>query len=386
MKKNLPRLLMLVLAMVFCLSGCGETQEEKEKMSSEVLEMPETLKVTKDLPTDYPQTASSYSVEWNNINTATAQKVLLRYEPTESEEWAQGPAFYYQGEGVEESLMIYNEVTPGGLRYSLSLPEFSDDLLSRVNMALRKMRPYEFGGDYSLQNFGNLEMQDFPEGEDLGFSPYTEVKKQVEETMQACGFPKVELYYAESHTAEIMNHNREIYNTAVEKEDSVEEPVEELNTQQEYYYFAYRQVQDGIPFTSAMWPRTTRNMATETVITAIVDQQGLRSLSADGLYWVGDSIEEKAVISPEEALNVYLEDYSKAMHFENSEILEVELNYVVVVSNNALIARPAWIFSIATEKEEEESQGTNGITYIDYQSIAVSADTGVILERETDMR
>jgi len=163
-------------------------------------------------------------------------------------------------------------------------------------------------------------------------------------------------------------------------------PIDELTKSEEHYYFVYRQVQDGIPFTSAIWPRSTRSEATESSIVAIVGEEGLIEFSANGLFSLGDPLEECAILSPQEAVNVYLEEYTQAIHFENTRITGVELNYVVVKDGESYVARPAWMLTMETDKTTEGTDARPGTPYVEFQTLAVSADTGIILERETDTR
>lgn len=101
---------------------------------------------------------------------------------------------------------------------------------------------------------------------------------------------------------------------------------------------------------------------------------------------VGEAVSTEPIISPEEALKVYVDEYSKAIHFENTEILSVELNYVVIANSKGLYARPVWAITTAIENKAGLSDNSCDFDYTDYEITAVSAYGGVILERETDMR
>ena len=252
---------------------------------------------------------------------------------------------------------------------------------------LRKQRPYEYSGDLVSQTLGTLEMEEYPAEEDLSFLPYEEAKSQLEEAMTACGMPQVELYFSESHRLEVMNHNREIYNAALEGSGySNVKPIDELTKSEEHYYFVYRQVQDGIPFTSAKWPRSLSSGTTENNIAAIVSKDGLLELNVRGMFAVGAAMDTCEIISPQEAVNVYLEEYTQAIHFENTRITGVELNYVVVKDGDSYIARPAWLLTLETDMTTEETSDQPAFDYVEFETLAVSADTGVILERGTDTR
>lgn len=377
--KSIACLCSSVFISLLVVSGCSP------KETASVSDLPNTLTITAELPSEYPETVTKYQVDWCNVNEQAAIDAFMRQEPTQREEWAQGPILRAEGDGVEEALVLLQTVTPGGLFYHWETAE-SERILN-VCRNLRKMRPWEYTGDLTSQFLGALEMEEYPAEKDLSFLPYKEAKSQLEETMAACGMPQVELHFSESHTVEVMNRNREIYNAALEESGySSVQPIDELTESEEHYYFAYRQVQNGIPFTSAVWPRSTRSEATENSIVAIVGKEGLIEFSANGLFSLGEALEECVILSPQEAVNVYLEEYTQAIHFENTRITGVELNYVVVKDGDSYVARPAWMLTLETDKTTEETDAQPGTPYVEFQTLAVSADTGIILERETDTR
>ena len=375
-----------LFAVLFIFSGCSGREPAPVADN-----LPSTLAITAQLPEEYPQTVTKYQVDWCNVDEGTAKDILMRSEPTQREEWAQGPMLRAEGDGVDETLMLLQTVTSGGLNYHWWTAE-SERILSLCD-DLRKQRPYEYSGNLVSQSLGTLEMEDYPEKEDLSFLPYEEAKSQLEETMKACGLPTVELYFSEVHTIDGMNRNREIYNSALALPENAwmtgpdgEKPFEELTQEDEHYYFTYRQVQDGIPFTSAKWPRSLSSETTENNIAAVVSEDGLLELDVYCMFTVGEALETCQILSPQEAVDVYLEEYTQAIHFENTRISGVELNYVVVKDGESYIARPAWMLTLETDMTIEETSDQPAFDYVEFDTLAVSADTGIILERGTDTR
>ena len=375
-----------LFAVLFIFSGCSGREPAPVADN-----LPSTLAITAQLPEEYPQTVTKYQVDWCNVDEGTAKDVLMRSESTQREEWAQGPMLRAEGDGVDETLMLLQTVTSGGLNYHWWTAE-SERILSLCD-DLRKQRPYEYSGNLVSQSLGTLEMEDYPKKEDLSFLPYEEAKSQLEETMKACGLPTVELYFSEVHTIDGMNRNREIYNSALALPENAwmtgpdgEKPFDELTQEDEHYYFNYRQVQDGIPFTSAKWPRSLSSGTTENNVAAVVSKDGLLELNVRGIFAVETALETCEIISPQEAVNVYLEEYTQAIHFENTRISGVELNYVVVKDGESYIARPAWMLTLETDMTIEETSDQPAFDYVEFDTLAVSADTGIILERGTDTR
>lgn len=377
-----------LFAVLFIFSGCSGREPAPVADN-----LPSTLAITAQLPTEYPETVTKYQAERFPVNETVVASVLMSHEPTERTEWAEGPTLVYQDDHVWEYLHFSTNIAQGSFSFRQYTNEEAYQRIYRACKELRPMRSWEYTGGLVSQTLGTLEMEEYPEQEDLSFLSYEEAKSQLEETMKACGLPTVELYFSEVHTIDGMNRNREIYNSALALPENAwmtgldrEKPFEELTQEDEHYYFTYRQVQDGIPFTSAMWPRSLSSGTTENNVAAVVSKDGLLELNVRGIFAVETALETCEIISPQEAVNVYLEEYTQAIHFENTRITGVELNYVVVKDGESYIARPAWMLTLETDMTIEETSDQPAFDYVEFETLAVSADTGVILERGTDTR
>ena len=136
MKKRYYSWFCVLCTVLLVFSGCSE-----ERKSSTPEEIPSTLTITAELPTEYPGTVAKYQVEWCNVNEQAAIDAFMRREPTQREEWAQGPTLRAEADGVEETLVLLQTVTPGGLIYHWKTAE-SERIRSLCD-TLRKQRPYE---------------------------------------------------------------------------------------------------------------------------------------------------------------------------------------------------------------------------------------------------
>ena len=116
-----------------------------------------------------------------------------------------------------------------------------------------------------------------------------------------------------------------------------------------------------------------------------MDRSGLIDFWASDICVIGDAVSKESIISPQEALDVYVDEYSKAIHFTDTDILDIELNYVINVDRDGMYARPAWIITTSTLIRAEDIDNGD-VDVNEYAVTAVSAYSGVILERETDMR
>ena len=186
MKKRYYSWFCVICTVLLVFSGCSE-----ERKASTPEEVPPTLTITAELPSEYPETATKYQADWCNVNEQSAVTAFMRQEPTQREVWAQGPTLRAEADGVEETLVLLQTVTPGGLIYHWKTAE--SEKIENVCDNLRKMRPWEYSGDLVSQTLGTLEMEEYPAEEDLSFLPYEEAKSHLEETMTACGMPSVEL-------------------------------------------------------------------------------------------------------------------------------------------------------------------------------------------------
>lgn len=375
----------IVLALCTVLSGMISGCHSAPKP----VELPQTLQISAELPQEYPKEAAAYQLTWYEADERAAVDAFMGEEPSErifdDSNSAIGPQ--YRGGGGRETLNLYTEQVKGGLSYAYQ-GRMGD---SPENHPLRRQHPWEYAyGDLTSRRYGNEQME-AGGGDDLGFKPYGEVLEELEGKMDACGLPEHELLVGEAYTAAILNQNLDIYNQAINALDeagkgmSPETLPAAYTEDDEFYYFQFRQVLDGIPFYSAPWARNAIGGGGSPTISAVYSQDGLIDFHAGSLCQPGGAVSTEPVISPEEALAAYVEEYSKAIHFENTEIISVELNYVIIVDSKGLYARPAWVITTAAEVKAGDVDNLD-FDYTKYEVTAVSAYSGVILERETDMR
>ena len=112
MKKRYYSWFCVICTVLLVFSGCSE-----ERKASTPEEVPPTLTITAELPSEYPETATKYQADWCNVNEQSAVTAFMRQEPTQREVWAQGPTLRAEADGVEETLVLLQTVTPGGLIY-----------------------------------------------------------------------------------------------------------------------------------------------------------------------------------------------------------------------------------------------------------------------------
>lgn len=366
------RILALLMLCAVLLASCREGSGQGD------MELPKTLQVTAELPTEYPSEAATYDLSWYEADEQAAAGAFMR-DPGSAErlEYAMGAQLRIENGEVSEYLNIHSGVLHGGLDYSYNTAREAD------TETLRRLHPWDnVNFDLTPRRYGNDEMAEGP-AEDLDFMSYAEALADVEARMSASGFPELQLLLGEAYSADTLNSNREIYNQAAERWGT--EPVSACGEDDEFYYFQFRPVLDGIPFCNVFWPRQDSGKGGMTGISAAYTREGLVDFRAYNLCEPGESISTEAIIPPEEALAAYVEEYSKAIHFRNTDIISVELNYLKLFDSKGMYARPAWVITTATEVKAGDVENLE-FDYTEYEVTAVSAYSGVILERETDMR
>lgn len=377
--------ILLVLCALLIFSGCGSGKED--------IELPQTLQITAELPTDYPSEVTAYNLTWYEMDEQTAVDAFMHDDSPERvlDDTNSGIGPQYRGvfgDG-EEVMNLYSGVVHGGMDYRYHSLGYAniDKKREILDHYLRRHQPWEcIKTDNYPRMMGNGSMGEAGQ-EDLDFKPYDDALEEIESKISACGFPEHELIRGEAHTAGLLNQNRDIYNRFA-KERGGEVISETFTKDDEYYYFEFREILDNIPFCNGIWAETTFGVSgggSLPSIQATYDKDGLIYFYATDMMEVGEAVSTEPIIPPEEALKVYVDEYSKAIHFENTEILSVELNYVVIADSKGLYARPVWAITTATEVKAGSFEGQD-FDYIENAITAVSAYSGVILERETDMR
>ena len=378
-------LFLLIVLLMLALPACRSGGEEKS--------FPKTLQITAELPEDCPDQVTAYNLTWYKPGEQAAVGAFMGEDSPErvfdDGNSAMGPQYRGEHAGSREILNLYTEQVQGGLNYSFYSSLEDDDVRIRdeeiLAYYLRRQQPWESVACNLLPwKYGNGSMEQ-ADSENLDFLPYKDALAQVEGKMSACAFPEHELLLGEAHSLALLNKNRFIYNRAA-KEQGEETLPDTLTNEDEYYHFTFRQTLDGIPFCNAYWARNAFGKGGSPCITAIWNQDGLVDFSAGSLVEPGEAVSTDKIITPEEALSVYVEDYSKAIHFENTEILKVELNYLILADSKNLYARPAWVITTATERKAGRGETPHDFDFTEYEVTAVGAYSGVILERETDMR
>ena len=385
--KRLISFLFLAVVLVASCTGCGNTDSSTTISEAErdIFEDCDMLSLKAEIPSSYPVRAEVCRADFFEPDAEVLENVLMKNEPDQETEDAYGKTVSYRVN--EEFLSIYTKLIKGGFMYA----GFGDDFpKTSETYALER----QLSKQYDLPNYMGVITENelfipYSEG-DLSFMSKENVREKLFGILDSCKLPQLSIRRWFSRDKETLNKNREIYNESRKEterkkaaalgEESIFEPIEYVFTEKdENYQAAFQQIINDIPVTTIGWYQD--NLVDEPIITAgemiwSADRE-LMQLTFNNLLQVVKSEETVDVCSPREALEVYVKDYNETMHFEETEIINIELNYVAlkVKDQGLLLLRPAWIISTLTLKENEY-----GERMPDYAVKAVDAERKVILQ------
>ena len=384
--KNMTKtisLFLLICLMLGCIS-CGvqpgreQTEATEETGATEEtidIEGIDSLSLKAEIPGNYPETLSMYRLtDWEPDENILVP-LYMKNEPNEVADLAQGKAFYYyKGEELSEWLILYNNKTHGGFKYSRT---FSDEFQGLASKSVDV--PNNVTTQYLNEQY--LPFTDRA----LSFADKDEVTKAIAEYMEKSGFPEVRIRHFFSRDKDTLNHNIKLFNLEqnVIFEGDYEPFIEEFREEDEDYFIIYEQMIDTIPLTTispiqSMIGGDSGWRVTETEIWFTWDSEGLDKIDCVNMFNVTDKLRDVKIISPEKAVGIYAEDYDKALHMEETEIIGVELNYTAMLSskNDSITAKPIWIITTRTMK----SNPMFDFLVPEYAVCGIDAETGKILE------
>lgn len=121
MNKIQRTFLFALLICMILLTGCASHKEQ--------VKAPETLKITAELPENYPKALSKYKVDWYVQDDETAIQNLLHGEIISAEEHKMGVTYRTESDGLN----VYSGDMHGGFYYYREqtdrAPEWDEDML-----------------------------------------------------------------------------------------------------------------------------------------------------------------------------------------------------------------------------------------------------------------
>lgn len=194
MNKIQRTFLFALLICMILLTGCVSDNEQ--------IKAPETLKITAELPENYPKALSKYKVDWYVQDDETAIQNLLHGEIISAEEHKMGVTYRTESDGLN----VYSGDMHGGFYYYREqtdrAPEWDEDMF-----ILSKAENEGSRTDATHLRFGGGEMHSYDKA-DLDFEPQQAVLNTVTEELGALGLPEIDLYRSEARDADTLNSPR----------------------------------------------------------------------------------------------------------------------------------------------------------------------------------
>ncbi len=304
-------LILLTLFLFILLSGCSSADNI---LSDEPLPIPETLVVNADFPDHIPAKASVYKVSYKTMDSDSLLNNFQMNPDSFREKDAIGKR-YEKGNGV---LYILDDTGAlcGGFTYS-DISVHSNPILDAAG-EMGAMATEE-GSDTEAEALSLLQ--------DIGLD---QMKVDQVHTLTGAALNEFVKTSGDEYVNEFADQNEIIYDPAVQ-----------------YAVIGLSQMVDDIPFIAFPWGTGSNQTYTESNM--ILSEGRMVEARFVQMYEIGSKIKKDKVISPQAALNVFINDYNQSIHTETTTITNITLNYVVTFDADGMYAQPAYVFSIGTE-------------------------------------
>ncbi len=345
------------------LASCASTEQQHS--------LPETLLIECETDFETPDLLNSYELSYIDIEQDLLNQHLLKNEIVEVIEYKDVIATYCEN---NEYLMDFTSETVNKGGFSYGNGNLSSDLAN----------VYSANIDYGNNSISRdaLLLYDrtikYQQKSDLWFDTYADTEQEFLSLIDNLGVGDVEIWYSFSMDSETMTENEQENNEyLIEYNDPeysvINDTVYDKN--HEAYIFLGRQMIDSIPVSQYVW---SDNSTDQSTLFAMYSKDGLVDMRLSLCFDIGNSLGEEEIISSSEALDVFIKDYNKSLHTDNTTIYNMELNYIKLQDKNEnMIAVPAYIFSTSTPTDSEDTPfSTNYFTNV------VNAVTGEIIKTD----
>lgn len=315
----MKRLFLILSAIsLLLLSSCANSEP-----SNAVENIHETLVVNADLPKDVPANVSTYKVSYKNFDS----DVLLEIFNMKSISLSERDAFGQRFESGNSTMCIYDDkgVLNGGFFYATS-PSAAGVIKNWYNTYYEADLLKELQ-DKALDNFSDIKALSFLK--DIGLE-----ELKVDRGYHISGEELIEFMKA--------------------SDDYTEQDIGNINPEADYSLLFLAQCIDGIPLMDSPWGTAGKNQTYTIAEVTTCENQMIDSRFAS-LCHVEQEISNDKIISPEKALNAFVNDYNKKFQFDTTTIENISLKYVVTIDKEGMYAQPAYVFEYEYEAKTDDS-------------------------------
>lgn len=398
--------LLLILLLLLCSSCVGQATGETDNSSAPIsssekssdlagfltaVDLPENLSLKFDpAEVEVTKKARNHTAKKMLFAVDKTKENLLRQEVISSQNYAEGPWFEAGDDSFREYLCLYHDAVQGGLTYS-AIINGVNPTVKLYTVIVDVPGPDEAYGRLD----SDLKKSNFSSETDLDFQPFAQAVSSLEQILQMTGFPDLEIMETYSLDLETMKsqhaiHLRELSRYTDEDNDAEirEKTNYEWTKDDECYLFFLRQQVDRIPLINQHWQgqgaasSPAGNPMPGSTVTAYWSKHGLISINANNLFSIVESGQTQELISPVQALQVLLDDFSAIIISRPIWIESVELCYVSIPAqeNGYFSLVPAWVICLGEEATVLNGEEADS-TYIKYRFEVINAIDGKKISR-----
>lgn len=301
----MKRFFFIAMISSILLSGCSNSE-----FAGGGTEIPDTLIVDAELPQDVPSEVSIYKVSYKNFDSDELLEIFDMVPVSSSERDAFGQR-YESGNSV---LYVHDDegVLKGGFSY---IKESGNEASGLIRNYCNTDQIDEKSSDaaYGEETLSFLD--------EIGLE-----ELKVDRAYEFSGEELIEFL----KTSDIFAGSEEIAENS------------NINPEDTYFGVFLLQYIDGIPLSEILWDYKSGEQTYTTAQATILENEVIESRFIR-LYDAEQEIRKDKILSPEAALDVFVDDYNKKLELTATTVTDISFRYVVTRDKNGMYAQPAYI-------------------------------------------
>ena len=363
------------LCFLLLLAGCRTEKMPEREIQNNKLSFSVDIEAV-----SYIEEAHIFTAKFMRFDEKLVTDALLQAPVTNTEIRMEGKAYIAVGNNQTEYLTVYDDGDAFGGKTGLD-GGFIYGVLSEDTIYYNQSLTV-IGAEYpdiSEQTSPWLNRNDYLNDGNLQFKPKEEALAEITELFEKTFTPNIDVQLTESYNFDVANLRRhaELYAESSDEYDLPRMPEEK----DEAYAFILRQEIDGIPVLNRIWEERFINEdmpSAVSTINAVYSQDGIIDFFVQDIVEILESKEKKTILSPEEAMKALQADFDKRITLLDTDIVDMELNYINVYVNNEQRLIPVWVFVSAQliESDKNLPPEEQDPTHTEYTTLVFDASTG----------
>ena len=387
----------LVILLLLISLGCNKSNNRNDEQNIDLegflksVTLPERFSVEIDTHSIRTRDkASVYTANYLQLDPDTATEALLSGEIQSTQSIAQG-LWFEAGSIQKEYLILFdggksfgvNSGVDGGISYTIS-PVEGRSLRDKLTLVASPDGPTEAADVFEMK-YGYTQLSRFDANTDLSFGSYRDALTSVTETLSTAGFPDMGISNSYSIDLETIGINFNLYMTAL-KDFNLDPDSDVTDTnwsiEDECYILMFHQVIDDIPVVNVPWQMkggtsAAGNRMPYTFATVYYSMDGIISIYAVNMYESLVNEVEVDLINHVYAMRSLVDTYSELILDRDIRVVNMELNYVSIPSDIEFRLVPAWVFTLAEDRNVSNvDNNSSGLMIREYNYYVFDATTG----------